>query len=89
MVCSRDTVERGDASYTSLVTHQSLGNRIDLMEGLAKRLEVLSRQLIVLIADVGLRTGWKTANSAIPAEPVKLVNTIPGAEAAIATQEMP
>lgn len=89
MVCSRARIERGGASYTSLVTHQSLRNRIDLIEGLAKRLEVLSRQLIVLIADVGLPTGWKTANSAIPAEPVKLVNTISGLEAAIATQEMP
>jgi hypothetical protein len=57
--------------------------------GVSEHLEVLSRQSIVLIADVGLRTGWKTANSAIPAEPVKIVNTTSGIKAAIAMQEMP
>jgi hypothetical protein len=39
--------------------------------GVSEYFEVLSRHSMEPIANVGLRTGWKTASSAIPAEPIE------------------
>lgn len=54
-------------SYLSMVAHQTLRNGIDL--------QLVS--YVPLTSAHGIHTGWKTASSAIPAEPKGDISAIP------------
>jgi uncharacterized protein YbjQ (UPF0145 family) len=63
-------------AYTSLIAHQSLRDGVDLMEGLVNNSKICRNWLCS--KEVGFRTGWKTASSAIPAEPVEMLSARTG-----------